>query len=155
MEKKLRRTLKGGKFENVPPTRSRTMAAIRGKNNRTTELSFRMALVRSGIGGWRTNVGELPGNPDFFFPEREVAVFIDGCFWHGCPKCGHYPKTRKSFWKTKILRNKDRDRKASRKLRRNGIKVLRIWEHCLKRPKELERKIKMLAEALGRRPVVF
>jgi DNA mismatch endonuclease (patch repair protein) len=112
MERKLRKTLKGGKFENVPPVRSRTMAAIRGKHNRSTELSLRMAFVRAGIRGWETNVRELPGQPDFFFRKHLLAIFVDGCFWHGCPKCGHYPKTRSAFWKMKILRNKNPTQKG-------------------------------------------
>jgi len=148
MEKKLKKKLKGGKFDNVPLVRSRTMAAIRGKNNRTTELSLRMALVRAGIKEWETNVEDLAGKPDFFFRKKRLAVFVDGCFWHGCPKCGHYPKTRSSFWKTKILRNKERDKSNRRKLRRKGIKVVRIWEHSLKDPKHIGSKIKMLSNLL-------
>jgi len=148
MERKLRKTLKGGKFKDVPPIRSKTMAAIRGKNNRTTELCFRMALVRAGINGWETNVEDLVGKPDFFFRKKHIAVFIDGCFWHGCPKCGHYPKTRSSFWKAKILRNKERDKSNRRKLRRKGIKVVSIWEHSLKDPKQLNLKINMLKTLL-------
>jgi len=149
MERKLRKTLKGGKFKNVPAIRSKTMAAIRGKNNRTTELCFRMALVRAGIKGWETNVEDLPGKPDFFFQKKRLAVFIDGCFWHGCPKCGHYPKTRSSFWKTKILRNKERDKKNRQKLRRKGIKVVRIWEHSLRDKAALNSKIKILLHLVG------
>ena len=148
MEKKLRKKLKGGKFEDVTAVRSRTMAAIRGKNNKTTELCFRMALVRAGIKGWETNVRELPGCPDFFFRDKHIAVFIDGCFWHGCPKCGHYPKTRKAFWKAKILRNKERDKKNRWKLRKERIQVMRIWEHSLKTPKQLNLKIKKVKDLL-------
>ncbi|MBC8469467.1 MAG: very short patch repair endonuclease [Planctomycetes bacterium] len=148
MEKRLRKKLKGGKFKDVPVVRSKTMAAIRGKNNRTTELCFRMAIVRSGIKGWVTNFKDLPGKPDFFFRKKGIAVFIDGCFWHGCPKCGHYPKTRSSFWKAKILRNKERDKSNRRKLRRKGIKVVSVWEHSLKDPKQLNLKINMLKTLL-------
>jgi DNA mismatch endonuclease (patch repair protein) len=148
MERMLRKTLKGGKFKNVPAVRSKTMAAIRGKDNRTTELCFRMALVRAGIKGWETNAEDLSGKPDFFFLKKRLAVFIDGCFWHGCPKCGHYPKTHSSFWKTKILRNKERDKKNRHRLHRKGIKVINIWEHFLKDPKQLDIKIKMLKSAL-------
>lgn len=148
MERRLRERLKGGKFTNVPVKRSRTMAAIRGKNNRATELRLRMALVRAGIRGWETNVEELPGKPDFFFRKKRVAVFVDGCFWHGCPKCGHYPKTRRSFWKTKILRNKERDKKNRQKLRREGIRVVSIWEHSLYGSKGIMSKINMLKRLL-------
>jgi len=149
MERKLRKTLKGGKFKNVPVVRSKTMSAIRGKNNRTTELCFRMALVRAGINGWETNAEDLVGKPDFFFRKKGIAVFVDGCFWHGCPKCGHYPKTRSSFWKTKILRNKERDKKNRRKLRGKGIKVVSIWEHSLKIPQQLNLKVKKVKDLLA------
>lgn len=148
MERKLRKKLKGGKFKDVPVVRSKTMAAIRGKNNRTTELCFRMALVRAGINGWETNVEDLVGKPDFFFRKKHIAVFVDGCFWHGCPICGHFPKTRKSFWKAKIVRNKERDRKNRRKLRKNGIKVMSIWEHSLYSSRGINSKIKMLKQLL-------
>jgi DNA mismatch endonuclease, patch repair protein len=144
MERKLRKTLKGGKFSNVPSKRSQTMSAICGKNNRTTELTLRMALVRAGISGWKTNVKDLPGKPDFFFHKNNIAVFVDGCFWHGCPKCGHYPKTRSLFWKTKISRNKERDKNNRRKLRRRGIEVVRIWEHSLRESNIIISQINML-----------
>ena len=124
------------------------MSAIHGKNNRTTELILRMALVRAGIRGWKTNIEELPGKPDFFFPINNIAVFVDGCFWHGCPKCGHYPKTRVLFWKTKILRNKERDKRNKKELREEGVKVIKIWEHSLKDQKHLDLKIKMLKHLL-------
>ncbi len=148
MERTLRKTLKGGKFKNVPVVRSKTMSAIRGKNNRTTELCFRMALVRAGINGWETNVEDLVGKPDFFFRKKHIAVFVDGCFWHGCPKCGHYPKTRNSFWKTKILRNKERDKRNRRELRKDGVKVVSIWEHSLKTQKGVKLKIKQIRNLL-------
>lgn len=151
MEAKLRRTLKGGGFRDVPKARSRTMAAIRGRGNRTTELRMRMAMVRAGIRGWETNAKDVPGKPDFFFRENRIAVFIDGCFWHGCPMCGHYPKTRSVFWKTKILRNKERDRKNRRRLRREGIRVISIWEHSLKDPRRLCLKMEKLKRLLEMR----
>jgi len=129
MEKRLKKHLPGGTFKNVPPARSRTMKAIRGHNNKTTELRFKMALVRACIKGWRMRPKELAGRPDFFFPAQNLAVFIDGCFWHGCPKCGHFPKTNASFWKAKIMRNRERDAEVTRKLEAEGIEVVRFWEH--------------------------
>jgi len=149
MERRLRKTLKGGKFTNVPEKRSRTMSAIHGKNNRTTELILRMALVRAGIKGWKTNVKDLPGKPDFFFNKQKLAVFVNGCFWHGCPKCGHYPKTRSSFWKMKILRNKERDKKNRLRLHGKGIMVTNIWEHSLKDTEHLNANIIVLNNILN------
>ena len=147
MERKLKQKLPLGEFRDVPVFRSRTMAAIRGKHNKTTELALRMALVRSNISGWRLHADDLPGKPDLFFEREKLAIFVDGCFWHGCPKCGHIPKTRSSFWRAKILGNKRRDRANARKLRRIGFRVVRIWEHSLRR--------KEGAKALVRQIVVY
>ena len=132
MEKALRKTLKNGKFSGVSETRSKAMSAVKGKGNKTTEVRFRLALVRSGISGWKMHASEIIGKPDFYFPEKKLAIFIDGCFWHGCPKCGHIPKTNTEYWREKISRNKKRDKSVTRKLRYRNYKVIRIWEHELK-----------------------
>jgi DNA mismatch endonuclease (patch repair protein) len=108
------------------------MAAIRGKGNKSTELKLRMALVRAGLGGWTTHPKDVFGKPDFFFPSQKVAVFVDGCFWHGCAKCGHIPKTNQSFWTTKIERNRKRHRRVNAQLKSEGIHVRRFWEHALR-----------------------
>ena len=131
METRLRKHLPLGKFE-VTPERSRAMAAVRGRGNKTTELRLRMALVRSRIQGWICNESSLPGKPDFYFAEQKLAVFVDGCFWHGCSRCGHVPKTNNSFWAAKLDRNRKRHRKVARALRMNGIQVIRFWEHQLR-----------------------
>jgi len=131
MEKKLKKFLHDGQFKDVPEVRSKTMAAIKSKNNKTTELKLRMLLVRNRISGWKMNC-PLKGTPDFYFSEAKLAVFIDGCYWHGCPKCGHIPKTRTEFWTAKIARNRARDQKITRLLKKQGITVLRFWEHQLK-----------------------
>ncbi len=131
MEKALKKTLKNGKFDNVPAKVSKTMSAIKGKGNKSTEIKFKMALVRNGISGWRLHPKYLEGKPDIYFPKEKIAVFLDGCYWHGCPKCGHIPKTNTNFWKTKISNNKKRDAKKRRILRRSGVKVLKFWEHEL------------------------
>jgi len=108
------------------------MSTIRSKHTRTTERALRMALIRAGIKGWQLHSAGLPGNPDVYFPKQRVAVFVDGCFWHGCSRCGHIPRTRTSFWKAKIERNKQRDRATARTLKADRINVIRIWEHSLK-----------------------
>lgn len=79
MERKLQKLLDHGKFLNVPPTRSRTMAAIRGKHTKTTELRLRMALIKAGFKGWRLHISDLPGSPDFYFKAFRLAIFVDGC----------------------------------------------------------------------------
>lgn len=136
MERLLKATLPTGKFTDVPETRSRIMAAIRGKHNVSTDRQFRMALVRAGIQGWRMHTN-LPGKPDFYFPKIKLAVFLDGCFWHGCKRCGHIPKTNSIFWATKIGRTKSRDRKTTRLIRQQGVVVLRVWEHSLKNKRSM------------------
>jgi DNA mismatch endonuclease, patch repair protein len=137
MEKILKKYLKNGCFENVASERSKTMSAIRGKNNKSTEVRLKMFLVKNKISGWRLHYPILPGKPDFYFPAKRVAIFVDGCYWHGCPICGHIPKTRSQFWEAKILRNKKRDLKTKRELRSQGVKVIRIWEHQLKSRRDL------------------
>jgi DNA mismatch endonuclease Vsr len=148
MERYLRLKLPGGKFLNVSSSRSRTMSAIRGKHARTTERTLRMALTRAGIGGWQLHPVGLPGNPDVYFPKQRIAVFVDGCFWHFCPKCGHIPKTRRLFWKAKIERNRFRDSKVKLSLRELGIGTLRIWEHELKQQAEIARIIRRIMTKL-------
>ena len=74
--------------------------------------------------------------PDFVFPKRKVAVFVDGCFWHGCPKCYVRPKQNRKFWDAKREGNMARDRRQSRALRAAGWTVLRLWEHELAKKRE-------------------
>jgi DNA mismatch endonuclease (patch repair protein) len=141
MEKILRQYLPGGSFSGVSERASRNFGAVRSRNNKTTELRLRLALVRAGIRGWKLHTESLPGTPDFVFPQGHLVVFVDGCFWHGCRKCGHIPRTNTDFWRAKIRRNSQRDRANSATLRAKGMTVLRFWEHelrdnlsgCLKR----------------------
>ena len=146
MERKLKEKLPGGKFKNVPVVRSRTMGRIRSKGNKTTEVRFRFALVRRGIKGWVLHPKGITGSPDFYFPKKRIAVFVDGCYWHGCPKCGHIPKTRTEYWSEKIKRNKARDRSVNKLLKKENIKVLRFWEHEIK--SNIEKCVKKLRNIL-------
>lgn len=131
MERSLKDTLGGSSFGRVNAARSKTMSSIRGNGNKTTEVSMRMLMVRSGVSSWRMNNRAIEGKPDFFFPSARVAIFVDGCFWHCCPRCGHFPKTRSAFWRAKLVGNKLRDRRTSSNLKTKGIRVIRIWEHAL------------------------
>jgi DNA mismatch endonuclease, patch repair protein len=148
MERSLKKLLKNGNFQKVPPIRSRTMSRIRGKNNKSTEIQFRMLLIRNKIAGWTTNEVSLIGKPDFYFKKGKMALFIDGCFWHGCPVCGHIPRTNTAFWKEKIKRNKLRDKRTKKALLKQGIKVLRLWEHQIKNPKAINLTIKTIKKFL-------
>ena len=114
--------------------RSQVMAAIKSKGNKDTELKLISIFRENGISGWRRNQ-RLPGKPDFVFHRERVTVFVDGCFWHGCPQHSNMPVNNRPFWKSKLAGNKRRDRIVNRRLRRLGWRVLRIWEHDLaKRP---------------------
>ena len=126
------------------------MSRVRGHGNKTTELRLIQVFRANGITGWRRG-SKLPGKPDFVFPKLETAVFVDGCFWHGCPRHGTKPKTNASFWRKKIQRNKARDRKVNRLLRAKGWKVARVWEHELRRRNEAKL-IRRLSNLCPRRP---
>jgi DNA mismatch endonuclease (patch repair protein) len=106
------------------------MAKIRSKGNKSTELRLVAILREHRVSGWRRNM-ELPGRPDFVFRKHRLAVFVDGCFWHGCPLHCRMPKSRIEYWKPKIARNKKRDKVVQSTLRASGWRVLRIWEHEL------------------------
>ena len=112
--------------------RSRTMAAVKSTGNRSTERVLRARLVQSGVCGWRMHARDVVGCPDFVFDERRLAVFVDGCFWHGCPSCHRPPSSNQEYWTRKVARNMARDRRYARELRRGGWTVLRVWEHALK-----------------------
>lgn len=115
--------------------RSAVMAAIRSRGNKATELRLITIFRAHGITGWRRG-STLPGRPDFVFRTRRLAVFVDGCFWHGCPIHGTRPKTNAAFWRRKISTNRTRDRLVTRTLRARGWLVVRIWEHELRRRTE-------------------
>ena len=110
--------------------RSEVMSRIKGTGNKDTELRLIGISKTHGITGWRRR-WPLEGKPDFVFPKLKLAVFVDGCFWHGCPIHATQPKTNEEFWRTKIARNQARDRLVTRTLRAQGWRVLRIWEHEL------------------------
>lgn len=113
--------------------RSRNMAAIRSKGNLTTESKFAALLREHKITGWRRHKKGAVGSPDFLFPKEKVVVFVDGCFWHGCAKHCIMPKSKVEYWEPKIAGNKSRDRAVSKHYKEKGWRVLRVWEHALKR----------------------
>lgn len=122
------------------------MGRIRGRGNRSTEDKLAGLLRTHRIKGWRRHQN-LPGKPDFVFRQQKVAVFVDGCFWHGCPRHSNSPATNREFWQRKIAGNRARDRRVGRLLREKGWKVVRIWEHEL--TKGGERAVRRLCRALG------
>jgi DNA mismatch endonuclease (patch repair protein) len=92
------------------------------------ELLLVDALRRRGF-RVETHVADLPGKPDIVLPARGVVVFVHGCFWHGCPWHFKTPRHNRKWWREKIARNKERDRRKAAKLRRQGWRVLTVWEH--------------------------
>ena len=126
--------------------RSRIMACVRSKGNKSTELKLITILRREHINGWRRNY-HLKGKPDLVYARKKVAVFIDGCFWHGCPKCYRRPNSRQDYWDSKVKGNRIRDLKVSKMLKVGGWKVIRVWEHDLKiSPEKIIRKLTILGK---------
>ncbi len=112
--------------------RSQVMSQIRSHGNKDTELALAKLFRRHKIAGWRRHQ-KIFGKPDFAFPQIKLAVFVDGCFWHGCPRHATKPRSNRAFWKNKFARNMARDRLVNRTLRKFGWKVIRIWECRLKK----------------------
>lgn len=111
--------------------RSYTMSRIRSSGNTSTELLLMQIFRKTGITGWRRKAA-LVGKPDFVFPKERIAVFADGCFWHGCSRCFKAPKSNRAYWKKKIDGNILRDKKVNAELRKAGWRVLRIMEHSIR-----------------------
>ena len=152
--------------------RSDVMSRIRSRGNRDTELALVRVFRAQGITGWRRHhslVLKVQGSkfkvqnstarreprptgrvrPDFVFPKLKVAVFVDGCFWHGCPQHETKPRNNAAFWRRKFTTNKARDRLVTRCLRKNGWRVLRLWEHELAR-KNAARLLRRIKRVIAR-----
>lgn len=126
--------------------RGELMTRVRSKGNKTTEERLARLLREWRLIGWRRNQ-PLPGRPDFAFLKEKVAVFVDGCFWHGHNCRNLTSKTNPKAWHDKISRTQARDRRANRLLRQLGWRVIRIWECRLaKAPDVCMRRIKRKLE---------
>ena len=121
--------------------RSEVMSKVRARGNASTELRAMKLLRQNGITGWRRHFPVF-GRPDFAFPKVRLALFIDGCFWHGCPRCYRAPKSSQDYWSQKVARNRKRDLLVSKQLRKDGWKVVRIRECKLKLPAQFFKIIK-------------
>ena len=122
------------------------MRRVRSRGNKTTEIKFVTILRQARITGWRRHY-KIEGKPDFAFPVSRTAVFVDGCFWHGCPRCYTTPRTNRRFWRRKLRRNKARDRLVTKALAGQGWRVLRFWECTLRSHITVLRRLRA---ALGR-----
>lgn len=112
-------------------TRSRNMAAVRGKDTKP-ELLLRRELFRQGF-RFRLHYGHLPGKPDIVLPKYRAVIHVHGCFWHGhnCPLF-QWPATREDFWQKKITGNIARDQRTEDELKTAGWRVLTVWECALR-----------------------
>lgn len=133
--------------------RSRNMSAIRSKGTspeRRLREVLRDELPRRKV----VEHPPLPGTPDYYLPGLRTAIFVDGCFFHLCPKHGHVPEDNAEYWGPKLAGNRARDRRASRALRASGIRVVRVWEHELRAQptNRLRARIRRLADAASRPP---
>lgn len=116
--------------------RSKIMSSVRSRGNLATELAMVKLLRSQRIKGWRRHLPIL-GTPDFAFRKKRIAIFIDGCFWHGCPIHFKMPKSNRDFWKNRIVTNCRRDQRVTKELRAGGWIVIRIWQHEIKASPEL------------------
>lgn len=127
--------------------RSEVMSRIRGSGNKGTELALAKLFRKHGVTGWRRNQ-PLFGKPDFTFRRQRVVVFVDGCFWHGCPIHFNMPVNNQAFWERKLEANKERDRLVTQTLRKKGWRVIRVWEHDLSASVSLTSKLSRIFETL-------
>lgn len=118
--------------------RSKIMSSIKRENTKP-ELALRKALWARGI-RYRAHYGDE--HIDIAFPTKKLAIFVDGCFWHGCPKHLRLPKSNESYWHPKLRKNIERDRAKEARLKADGWAVVRIWEHELSDVNGAVRKIK-------------
>jgi DNA mismatch endonuclease, patch repair protein len=132
----------------TPEQRRFNMSRIRGGNTKP-EMLLRSALHARGL-RFRLHRRDLPGCPDIIFPASKTAVFVDGCFWHGCPVHSTKPKSNGPFWKDKLRKNKERDREVGTLLRADGWTVMRWWEHEIEH--DIARVVACVFNAVKRSP---
>lgn len=115
-----------------PQERSRIMGNVKARGNKSTELKLIKLFREHSLTGWKRNY-PVKGKPDFVFLPQRVAVFVDGCFWHGCEDHCRVPSSNQEYWLSKINHNKERDIATTAAFQERNWKVLRIWEHELTR----------------------
>lgn len=134
----------------TPADRRKTMRAVKSRGTKPERRLFSM-LAGMGLRRWRKHANDIVGKPDVVFDQDKVAIFIDGCFWHGCPHCKRplKPQTNREYWEHKIQRNIERAQKYNQQLSEQGWEVLRIWEHEIRDSscrKEIRRKLRQKLE---------
>jgi DNA mismatch endonuclease (patch repair protein) len=119
--------------------RSIIMGSVRSKETEL-EIKFRKLLWAKGF-RYRKNSRKYFGTPDIIMSSKKVVIFIDSCFWHGCPLHTRIPKTNKKFWKDKISRNIERDKEVTKYYKRNDWMIIRVWEHDINKRELLNKKL--------------
>lgn len=141
-----------------PQDRQKTMRAVKSKGT-SLERSLCSMLAGMHLAGWRQNADDILGKPDVVFDTEQVAIFVDGCFWHGCPLCKRkLPVANRLYWTQKIQRNVERAQTCNLKLADAGWKVIRIWEHQLRDAaarKQVQRQIRSAIKSTGQRESVL
>ncbi|MDR1492128.1 MAG: very short patch repair endonuclease [Planctomycetaceae bacterium] len=118
-------------------TRSEVMRKVRSKENQSTEIRMIRLFRENGVTGWRRNY-LVKGRPDFVFLKQRIAVFVDGCFWHGHDCRNTRPKDNADYWQKKRERNQRRDKEITALFKSRGWIVVRIWECRLKKVKGID-----------------
>jgi DNA mismatch endonuclease, patch repair protein len=131
----------------APTVRSRIMATVRNRHT-APELRLRKSLWSLGC-RYRLHDRRVPGSPDISIPRARVAIFVDGCFWHGCPRCYTPPKSNAPFWRKKLKVNERRRHNVRRELRIAGWQCIEIWECDVER--NCERAARRIQAAVARR----
>ena len=123
--------------------RSEIMSAVRSKRNKSTELKLIEVFKENGIVGWRRNY-KVKGHPDFIFPRKKIAIFVDGCFWHGHDCRNTRPSDNAEYWTKKRERNMKHDKEMTALFEKRGWTLIRIWECELKNKNQA-----ILAQKMG------
>ena len=137
----------------TPTQRRKAMQSNRGRTGPERKLAS--LLWRAGhrfltADGFRKRRGiRFLGQPDLIFLRKRLIIFVDGCFWHGCHDCHDFVADCSQFWQDKIRGNAERDRRITLTLRRQGWKVVRVWEHDLRNQKGLLRTVGRLLNLLA------
>ena len=126
--------------------RSRVMRAVKSRDTRPEMLTRRM--IHAMGYRYRLHRKDLPGKPDMVFPSKRKAIFIHGCFWHGhdCARGARVPKSNRDYWETKIRRNRERDTQSEAALKRDGWRVLTVWECQMKDEEALRKRLRQFLE---------
>ncbi len=126
--------------------RSRIMRAVKSKNPKSTELALIKLFKENHITGWRHNYN-VKGHPDFVFLKKRIAIFVDGCFWHGHDCRNTRPADNAEYWAKKRTRNMQHDKEITQLFERRGWTVIRIWE-CELRKKNIAQTLQRIMTAL-------